>query len=243
MYKTIAAIAALAVTSLAHAETRCAAEPIQARLPGVDAESIRTTPLEGVCEVAFGPQIVYVSPDAKYLVRGDIVEIESNINLTDQRRAGARVKVLNDLDRSQMIVFGPEKEARHTITVFTDIDCGYCRKLHREIADFNAQGISVQYLFFPRSGPGTESWKKAQQVWCADNRNDALTAAKNGEPLANEPCDEAPIQEQYSMGQMIGLRGTPAIVTESGDLISGYLPAEAMRSRLEALNTAAAVTD
>ncbi|MBT8143924.1 MAG: DsbC family protein [Gammaproteobacteria bacterium] len=238
MYKTILALAALAVVGSAHAESVCKPENIQARLPGVESDSVRDTPLDGVCEIAFGPQIVYVSPDAQYLIRGDIVEIESNVNLTDQRRAKARVKVMNDLKADDMIVFAPEDEARHVITVFTDIDCGYCRKLHREMADLHKNGIQVQYLFFPRSGPGSASWQKAQNVWCSDNRNDALTAAKNGESVKAEPCESAPIQEHYAMGQMVGLRGTPAVITETGELISGYLPADAMLTRLESFKTA-----
>lgn len=240
MYKTTFALAALLATGAVNADELCKVDKIQERLPGVEPESVRGTPLEGLCEIAIGPQIVYVSPDAKYLLRGDIIDIESNTNLTDKRRATARARVLDELTAQDMIVFGP-KDAKHTITVFTDIDCGYCRKLHREMADFNERGIRVQYLFFPRSGPDTPSWSKAAQVWCSDDRNDALTRAKNGETLETEACEAAPVASHYEMGQMVGLRGTPAIVTESGDLISGYLPAEAMLARLESLRTAEVV--
>lgn len=237
MFKMSFALTAVLLGTAVQAGTDCSAEKIQERLPGVEAESVRTTPLNGVCEIAIGPQIVYVSPDAKYLVRGDIIDIESNTNLTDQRRSTARARVLDGLTEKDMIVFAPKK-VQHTITVFTDIDCGYCRKLHREIAAFNDLGIKVQYLFFPRSGPDSPSWTKAQQVWCSDNRNDALTRAKNGEELETKACEAAPVASQYEMGQMVGLRGTPAIVTESGDLISGYLPAEAMLERLQSIQTA-----
>ncbi len=238
MYKTTIALVALAFAHLAQAETLCTPDKIQARLPGVDAESVRTTPLDGLCEIAIGPQIVYVSPDAHYLLRGDIIDIQTNINLTDQRRASARARVLDALTTEDMIVFSPDK-VKHTITVFTDIDCGYCRKLHREMQDLNSKGIQVQYLFFPRSGPGSASWQKAQQVWCSADRNDAMTRAKNGENVTAEACDANPVGDHYSMGQMVGLRGTPAIVTESGELISGYLPADAMLARLESMKTAA----
>lgn len=239
MYKMTFALVALMSGALAQAET-CNAEKIQERLPGVETESVRTTPLNGVCEIAIGPQIVYVSPDAKYLVRGDIIDIESNTNLTDKRRSTARARVLDGLTESDMIVFAPKK-VEHTITVFTDIDCGYCRKLHREMADFNNLGIKVQYLFFPRSGPNSASWDKAAQVWCSDDRNDALTRAKNGETLETEVCESAPVTSHYEMGQMVGLRGTPAIITESGELISGYLPADAMLARLQSIQTTAQV--
>lgn len=242
MYKSTFALAALLTAGLAQAGTSCEIEAIQARLPGVDADSVRTTPLEGVCEIAIGPQIVYVSPDAQYLVRGDIIDIESNVNLTDKRRSSARARVLDELSETDMIVFSP-KEVKHTITVFTDVDCGYCRKLHREMADLNAKGIKVQYLFFPRSGPNTPSWETATKVWCSDDRNDALTRAKNGEKLTNDTCDTAPIADQYEMGQMVGLRGTPAIITESGELISGYLPADSMLARLQSMQQTAVLVD
>jgi len=237
MFKRIVIPAALMLAaSTSYAATICDAEVIRARLPGVDPASVATTPLDGVCEIAIGPQIVYVSPDANYLLRGDIIEIVSNVNLTDKRRSSARARVLDSLNKADMIVFAPE-EVKHTITVFTDIDCGYCRKLHLEMENLNSKGIQVQYLFFPRSGPNTRSWEKAQEVWCSDDRNAALTAAKRGEDIQTAPCAEAPVMDQYQMGQMVGLRGTPAIVTESGDLISGYLPADALLARLESLKT------
>ncbi len=236
--KIIAAVALLLAANLSVAATTCDAEAIRERLPGVDPKSVMSTPIDGVCEIAIGPQIVYVTPDANYLLRGDIIEIVSNTNITDKRRASARARVLQDLDESEMIVFAPE-EVKHTITVFTDIDCGYCRKLHQEINTLNTKGISVQYLFFPRSGPNSPSWVKAQEVWCSDDRNDALTRAKRGEKLDTEACEEAPVLDQYQMGQMVGLRGTPAIVTETGDLISGYLPADSLLARIESLKSQA----
>ncbi|MDH3646719.1 MAG: DsbC family protein [Gammaproteobacteria bacterium] len=239
MFKKITAVAALILfANVSIAGSQCDAETIQARLPGVDPASVRETPLDGVCEIAIGPQIVYVSPDANYLLRGDIIEITSNINITDKRRSTARARALDGIAEKDMIVFAPD-DVKHTITVFTDIDCGYCRKLHLEMADLNAKGIQVQYMFFPRSGPNTRSWEKAQEVWCSDDRKSALTRAKQGVDLAIEACAEAPVMDQYQMGQMVGLRGTPAIITEGGDLISGYLPADALLARLESLKSAA----
>lgn len=238
MFNKIIALAALILAAnVSVADTVCDADVIKTRLPGVDPSSVTKTPVDGLCEIGIGPQIVYVSPDANYLMRGDIIEIVSNVNLTDQRRATARARVLDGMNKDDMIVFAPE-DVKHTITVFTDIDCGYCRKLHLEMADLNAKGIAVQYMFFPRSGPNTASWIKAQEVWCSDDRKDALTTAKRGQEVGTAACDEAPVAEQYKMGQMVGLRGTPAIITESGELISGYLPADAMLKRLESLKSA-----
>ncbi|MEO1575695.1 MAG: DsbC family protein, partial [Pseudomonadota bacterium] len=130
------------------------------------------------------------------------------------------------------IVFTPDN-VKHSLTVFTDIDCGYCRKLHSEIEDLEQLGVEVRYLFFPRAGPGSASWDKAESVWCADDRNAALTDAKAGRPVAPKECGDASIQAQYDMGRAVGLTGTPAIVTSSGELIAGYLPAQRLVTRLE----------
>ena len=123
-----------------------------------------------------------------------------------------------------MLVFGP-KDPKYTVTVFTDVDCGYCRKLHSQIAEYNRLGIRVRYLFWPRSGPDTESWTKAEQVWCSANRGEALTRAKRGETL-NAPtnCSGLPVAREYELGKEIGIRGTPAIVLGSGEMLPGYLP-------------------
>jgi thiol:disulfide interchange protein DsbC len=124
-----------------------------------------------------------------------------------------------------MIIFKPANgKVKHTITVFTDVDCGYCRQFHREIDKVTALGIEVHYLSFPRTGPNTESWTKAEHVWCSSDRNAALTRAKAGGDAPGESCANAPIESHYSLGQRIGVRGTPAIFSESGELIGGYLP-------------------
>jgi len=116
--------------------------------------------------------------------------------------------------------------------VFTDLDCGYCRKLHSEMAKYNELGIRVRYLFFPREGPDTESWDKAVSVWCSANRNDALTRAKKGETIKAAKCKPNPVQRDYELGQDVGLRGTPAIVLPDGDLLPGYVPPAMLAQRL-----------
>jgi thiol:disulfide interchange protein DsbC len=137
-----------------------------------------------------------------------------------------------------MVIFSPEKP-RYTITVFTDVDCAYCRKLHSEIAELNKLGIGVRYVFYPRTGPGTESWHKAEAVWCSANRNQALTQAKAGATMdLTKLCADTPVAREYELGQAIGVRGTPAIVTEAGDLIEGYLPAPQLLQQLKTLQVA-----
>lgn len=226
----------LAVTSASIIPGLAAAESdaralISKRLPGVSAEEVSETPVAGLYEVVVGANVVYMSAEGRYLVQGEMLDLEGNTNLTEARRDQLRHSVLEKVGKDQMIVFSPEN-VKHSITVFTDIDCAYCRKLHREMADLNGRGIEVRYLFWPRSGPNTESWKKAEKVWCSEDRNTAMTLAKAGNPVEAEVCPDTPVNDHYKLGREVGLRGTPAIVTESGRLISGYLPAPRLEAEL-----------
>lgn len=223
----IAAFAGLAI-----AGDQAAIQQIMSKLPGLSADEISEGPVEGLYEVIMGSQVAYVTADGRYLIRGEIIDVETSVNLTERRLNTARTKMLASLSDEDMIIFEPEN-VEHTITVFTDIDCGYCRKLHREMEDLHSEGIRVQYLFFPRSGPDTPSWQKADAVWCADDRNEALTNAKAGAPLPPASCADTPIASQYKLGKDVGLRGTPTIVTETGELIPGYLPAKQLVARLQ----------
>jgi len=202
------------------------------RLPGSKLEDFRPSPLPGVYEYARGADVLYISADGKFALAGDMYEIASETNLSEKRRREARLALLTKVPENQMVIFGP-REAKHTVTVFTDVDCGYCRKLHAEIARYNQLGIRVRYLFYPREGPDSESWDKAIAVWCSANRNDALTRAKKGEKIGNPKCASNPVAKDYELGQEVGLRGTPAIITASGELLPGYVPPDMLVKRLE----------
>ena len=156
----------------------------------------------------------------------------SSENLTEAERENVRIDYLNSISSSSMITFAPS-EYQHTITIFTDIDCGYCRKFHQEIEEVLDQGIRVQYVFFPRSGPETDSWYKAQKVWCSDNRQQAITKAKLGEELSNKVCANDPVQDHYNLGLMFNVQGTPTMLTDKGEMIVGYMPAATLRARLD----------
>lgn len=206
---------------------------IAQQFPELGIDGVRPTPIPGIYEIRVGERVAYVSEDAKYMIQGDIYDLETEENLTEQRRADARVEAVNAVGETSMIVFEPDGPTQHTITVFTDIDCGYCRKLHREISAYNEQGFRVRYLFFPRSGPNTESWDKADNVWCAEDRNTALTRAKRGETVESDDCGTTPVDQHYRLGVALGIRGTPAIVTDDGTLVPGYVPAGDLKERIE----------
>lgn len=204
---------------------------IARRIPGAKPDDLRPSPIPGVYELQRGADIAYVSADGKYVIAGDLYELDTEENLTEKRRRAARRKLIATVPESQMVIFGP-KDAQHTITVFTDIDCSYCRRLHSQIAEYNRLGIRVRYLFYPRFGPGSESWKKAERVWCAPDRNQALTRAKRGETIDSKPCGKTPVERHYELGQDFDVQGTPAILLGDGDFVQGYVPPETLAEHL-----------
>ncbi len=204
--------------------------------PGQVVGDVTPSPVEGLYEVVFGPQLFYVSGNGRYLIQGSVIDLESRQNLTEPRKAQARIEAINALGEDNMVVFAPKK-VDHTITVFTDIDCAYCRKLHKEIDVYQNLGIKVRYLMYPRAGVGSPAYKKALSVWCSDDRNGALTRAKQGEVLKEAQC-ENPVQDHLMMGELVGIRGTPAIVSEQGELLPGYVPAKRLRQHLDSLTAA-----
>ena len=197
-------------------------ERLERLAPGERPESITSTAIPGLYEVVFGSDIFYSSADGRYVIQGALVDLETNENLTETTRTGIRQGLMNKLNESEMIVFSP-KNPRHTLTVFTDIDCGYCRKLHAEMAELNSLGVKVRYMMFPRSGPNTPSFQKAVNVWCAKDQLVSMTKAKAGESLPEANCDN-PIGSQFAVGQQLGVTGTPALLLDDGTLIPG-LPA------------------
>ena len=205
---------------------------------GTKIEDLRPSPIPGIYEFVQGADVSYLTADGKYFLDGNLYDMQSRDNLTEELRMHARVALIGAVPESEMLIFSPPNP-KYTITVFTDVDCAYCRKLHSQMAELNRLGIRVRYMFYPRTGPGTESWKKAEVVWCSPNRNDALTRAKAGAALdMNKICSPTPVKREYELGENIGVRGTPAIVTENGDYISGYMPPRELVEQLKELQLA-----
>jgi thiol:disulfide interchange protein DsbC len=193
------------------------------KIDGIKLEDVRMSPINGIYEVTRDSEISYLSSDGRYAILGDMVDLDSEANISEIRRRGIRARMIETVPETEMLVFSP-KDPKYTITVFTDIDCGYCRRLHSQIAEYNRLGIRVRYLFFPRTGPDTESWHKAEAVWCASNRNDALTRAKNGEEIKSPKCPSDIVKRDYELGQKLAVDGTPAIFLANGEMLPGYSP-------------------
>jgi thiol:disulfide interchange protein DsbC len=163
-------------------------------------ENLRPSPIEGVYEFSQGADVGYVTSDGRYFFSGDLYEVQSRTNLSDVRRSEMRRQILAGIPESEMMIFG-SSSAKYTITVFTDVDCGFCRQLHSHIREINNLGVRVRYLFYPRSGPGSDSWKTAEAVWCSADRNDALTRAKLGEQIKAKNCGPTPVKREWELGK------------------------------------------
>jgi thiol:disulfide interchange protein DsbC len=213
--------------------------PLLKLLPaGSKLEDLRPSPIPGIYEFMQGADVSYMTADGKYFLDGNLYDMATRENLTEALRTHARLAMINAVPESQMLIFSP-KNPLYTITVFTDVDCAYCRKLHSEMAELNRLGVRVRYMFYPRTGPNTDSWKKAEVVWCSANRNEALTQAKLGGKLdMTKTCDANPVAREYALGQSIGVRGTPAILTENGNYISGYMPPRELLQEIKDLQLA-----
>lgn len=192
-------------------------------MPGSKPDAVTPAPFGGFYEVLIGAQIFYVSNDAKLLLEGNLYDLETRRNLTDDKKSIGRKKIVDTLDESSMIVFAP-KDVKYTVTIFTDIDCGYCRKLHNEIRSYMDRGIQVRYAAFPRSGRDTPSYFKAVGVWCAKDRKTAMTNAKLGGTVEEKKCDH-PVDKHLAAGASLGISGTPTLVFPNGYVVPGYVNA------------------
>lgn len=221
-----------------------AAESVEERIrkqfnasrPDLAIATIAETPVEGLYEVTFskGPK-VYATADGRHFFLGDLYEVGAGgfVNLAEQEREADRAALMDKVKRKDMIIFSPDGKPKGAVYVFTDVDCGFCQKLHREVPELNGLGIEVRYLAYPRAGVGSVTYNKMVSAWCAKDSQRALTALKNRESIAAKSCPDNPVTAQYQLGAQVGVTGTPAIVTTDGRLIPGYMPAE----RLAALAT------
>ncbi len=216
-------------------------ERIRELAPNAESIAVSETPVEGILQVQIQGDIVYTSSDGRYLFQGRLIDLDTRDDLTEKAKSVQRKELMGGIDSSKQIAFEADKP-EYELIVFTDIDCGYCRKLHSQMAEYNEQGIGIRYMSFPRAGIGSNSYSKYVSVWCAEDQKSALTEAK----LGNEPeplqCDN-PVAEQYQLGIAMGVTGTPALLMNDGQLIPGYVPPDKLKERLELMSGTEIATD
>ena len=204
---------------------------ISSMFSSIKPEHVSASPIDGWYTVQKGSIVAYISDDGRYLLQGDLIDLDLQVNLSEQSRTDARRELVSALADEESILFSPA-EAQHSVTVFTDIDCTYCRKLHSEIDQYLEQGIAVRYVLYPRNGRSSRAWSTSEDVWCSADRGGALTAAKLDRKFQTTACDASMIARHYKLGQDVGLNGTPAIVFDDGTMIAGYMPAAQLKVRL-----------
>lgn len=224
-------MALLAIVFATAAQAESTLEEIEARvaerLPGIGITSLNETPVDGLYELISDGQIYYVDEEAEYLIDGSVIRLSDRSNLTDSRLGGIHMSLIEEIGEENMLIYTPEEDTARSITVFTDISCGYCRRLHAEMETLLEEGVSVRYLLFPRAGLGSQGHKDLESVWCADDPQEAMTNAKAGGKIDPMSCDN-PIEQHVALAERLGLRGTPLIYTDSGEKIPGYREARVL---------------
>lgn len=205
---------------------------VSAMFDMIDPENVNPSPIDGWFTIQKGSVVAYISADGRYLLQGDLIDLNLQVNLSEQSRTDSRRKLVGGLADEESILFSPA-EVRHSVTVFTDVDCTYCRKLHAQIDDYMERGIAIRYVLYPRNGPASRAWSTSEDVLCSRDRNAALTAAKLDREFETSKCDTSMLTRHFTLGQDIGLNGTPAIVFEDGTMVAGYLAPAALSMRLE----------
>jgi thiol:disulfide interchange protein DsbC len=226
----------IAVALAAGADSRSAPEQalrerLQAVFPDLEVTRIGKSPIDGLFEVLLGPEVIYATADGRYVLRGDLLDLAQSRNVSEDQRQAARESIFSAIPADEFIEFAPAKP-RYTAYVFTDISCGYCRKLHREMPEINRLGIAVRYLAFPRHGLDDAVSQEMESVWCATDRKQALTEAKLGRHPQPAVC-KSPVSKQFNLGRAMGVGGTPAVFLSDGRALAGYMPPKDLLRAIE----------
>jgi thiol:disulfide interchange protein DsbC len=239
--KILFALAATGFATIACAadnDEKVVRDAVQSLSPTIKIDSASPSTLPGFYKVIVSGRLIYVSNDGHYMMDGDLIDLKSRKNLSEQEWAVARKAALAKVPASERLVYSPPNPTS-TITVFTDPDCGYCRELHKHIEEFNKQGIAVEYLFWPREGVkttggnDTPTYTKTVSVWCSDDRKAAFNEAVKGKEIKPATCAN-PVNDEYELGLRLGVTGTPTVVAEDGTVIGGYLtPAQMQQAMLK----------
>jgi thiol:disulfide interchange protein DsbC len=226
---------AFAMTACAADDEKAARDAIESLGPGIKVDSITPAPMPGFYQVVASGRMVYVSTDGRYMLNGNLIDLKAKTDLSAASWSATRKAALAKVPASQRLIYSPANP-KHTVTVFTDVDCGFCRQLHAHIDEFNKQGIAVEYVFWPRegikttAGNDTPSYTKAVSVWCSSDRKNAFNEAMTGATVKAATCAN-PVKDEFELGERLGVNGTPTIVTENGDVVGGYVtPAQLLQA-------------
>lgn len=225
-------LAATSVASADDAQLEAVRAKVGEKFEMIQPQHVNPSPVEGWYTIQKGSIVAYISGDGRFLLQGDLIDLDGQVNLSEEARNESRRELMHSIPDDDAIVFAPD-DAKYSVTVFTDVECTFCRRLHSQIADYMDRGIQVRYLLYPRNGPASRAWNTSEEVWCSDDRANALTMAKQDRKFETSSCDASIVKRHYQLGQEVGLSGTPAIVLDDGTLLGGYLPPDQLEATLK----------
>jgi thiol:disulfide interchange protein DsbC len=226
-------LSALSLNAMASDVEATIQQKLKQIIPDAPPAQITESPVDGLYQVIVGPNVIYMTGDAQFLFNGNLVDLNTRQNLTEAAKNNARKQALAAIDPATMIEYPAKGESKHTITVFTDVDCPYCKKFHKDVPELNENGITVRYLAYPRSGLNTPSYTKMVSIWCADDPAKALDTSKTtGELPASKTC-ENPVKQHMAEAQNFGISGTPTLIFDDGQMVPGYVPAKELIQALK----------
>ena len=227
---TLMLIPGVTLSAQADEELAAVRKRLEQRFSDLTISDLKPAPVSGLYELTFGSRTVLVTKDGRYLIQGDLIDLETRRNLTQEQRSKLILKSIEAIGEKNMVVVGPAN-AKRSITVFTDVDCPYCARLHAEVPKLNKDGVKVRYLLYPRAGKGSETYKKSVAVWCAADRIKAIGIAKAGGKLEMKTCAN-PVDEHLKLGAEVGVEGTPTMIFDDGRIVPGFAPADKLLAAL-----------
>ncbi len=195
-------------------------------------KGVKPSVIDGLFEVQVGGQIIYLTADGEKVVSGEIYDLKNKKSITEAASNKLRKTALEQVADSDKIIYKAKNE-KYKVTIFTDISCPYCTKIHKQVPKLNDLGITVEYLAFPRAGAGSKTAKKMQKIWCAENRTVALTNAKVDDKFPSKSCDGNQVDKQFELGVQLGVQATPTMILSDGELLAGYMKANELLSYLQ----------
>ena len=220
----------LATPAFAGTDLQAIKQALTKAMPDVSIGEIKPSPITGLYEVVADLQVIYVTADAKFLFMGDLVDLGTRLNLSAVKRSGLIKHAVDAIGEDNMVVMGPAN-AKHSITVFTDVDCPYCAKLHLEVPQLVKEGVKVRYLLFPRAGVGSDTYNRSVAAWCSKEPAKAIGTLTAGGKIEMKTCAN-PVKQHYELGQTLRISGTPTIMLDNGKIVPGYMPAANLLSML-----------
>ncbi len=185
-------------------------------------KGVKPSVIDGLFEVQVGGQIIYLTTDGEKVISGDIYDLKNKKSITEIASNKLRKAALATVADADKIIYKAKNE-KYKVTIFTDVSCPYCTKIHHAVPKFNDLGITVEYLAFPRAGIGSRTAKQMQNVWCAENRTVALDKAKLNDDFPSKSCEGNQVAQHYKLGEEIGIQATPTVVLSDGEVLPGYI--------------------